>query len=80
MPVYDEEETHMSDPRTCILCRHWDIFFEGDYSDQTPGSGFYSRCMKSHWSIYGYELSRKAYREKILTANNCNDYEEVNNG
>ena len=74
--MYDEEEAHMSEPRTCIMCNHWIIYFEHDWSEYTPGDGFVSKCLKYHWSS-DYDVSSKKYRASLLTANGCPDYEEV---
>ena len=61
--------------KNCIFCKYWDISFEEDYSEYTPGSGFESECLKGHWRI-GNEVSTKIYRKCISKAEYCEDYED----
>jgi len=65
--------------RNCILCKHWFISYEGDYSELTPGAGFESGCYRHRWYVTGYDISEKKYREHMKTAEECNDFlEDIN--
>jgi len=63
--------------RTCIMCKYWNIFFEEDWSDITPGAGFQTYCGKDRWRLDQYDFTRDQYRNMLLMAHSCEDYEEV---
>jgi hypothetical protein len=67
----------MSDPKVCILCKHWFLDYDEGYSEWTPGVGFYTECAKEHWVLTGPGTKQREFRDKILTAETCPDYEEV---
>lgn len=74
--------------RTCVECEHWE-FDPGtsDWSEDTPGDAWNSRCLRDHLSInrlvmFGdqeYERSRGVARDDfgrlLLTARACSDFE-----
>jgi hypothetical protein len=64
--------------RTCVTCTHWS-FYSGSpcYSAATPGDDWGSSCAKSHWKASGYDETEETYRLKLLTAQQCADYERV---
>ena len=66
----------MSYPKTCILCKHY-LFFGGepDYSDFTPGDEWESECKRGRWHMSGRHTYTEEYRETLLTANTCKDFE-----
>jgi hypothetical protein len=63
--------------RTCISCDYWrfDAGSEG-YSELTPGWNWSSYCGKNHWSADGVNESEEGYRDKLLTAGDCKDFEQ----
>ena len=69
----------MSDTREklCIFCRNFRFDSgEPDYSDQTPGWDAIIECGKGHWSMNNC-VSRDQFRDAILGAAKCKDYEAV---
>ena len=63
----------------CIFCKHW-RFDSGEawYSDLTPGTNWDSSCHKGKWECYGSNISEEDYRGHLLTAKNCELFEDIN--
>lgn len=64
-------------PKTCILCKYF-CFYSGNdtKSEDTPGSDWYSHCNLSYrWHMSGEEVGAEEYRKKLLTAENCPDFD-----
>lgn len=66
-----------SEPRVCILCKHWFLDYDEGYSEFTPGEGFVTECDKGHWSLVGPDINQREFRDNILAAETCLDYEEA---
>lgn len=64
--------------KLCLFCRHF-LFINADlgYSDQTPGHDAQIGCLKNHYDINLFLDSRQEFREKILTAETCEDYDRI---
>ena len=62
--------------KLCFWCKHfWIGDAIPDYSEYTPGSNFSMNCSKAHW-VFDAELeTEESFREKLLTALTCGDYE-----
>lgn len=69
----------MSQHKVCILCKHiYMDFGSPTYSEYTPGSEWTFTCCKSMWEkMTGSGTSESEYREKLLKADTCPHYEEV---
>ena len=68
----------MSEPRTCIGCKHWG--FDGGeraWSDLTPGENWESHCALGVWKAEGHREDDQSFRAKLLTAVKCEKYEPV---
>lgn len=63
--------------KICVLCKHFHIDLgEPDWSDVTPGHFADVGCRKDHWEFSaGDGMTREQYREAILTAETCPDFE-----
>jgi len=60
--------------KLCLYCKHWELSFEADWSEVTPGAGFESRCLKSHWYMNGNETDTRKYRENMEKGLTCPDF------
>jgi hypothetical protein len=62
--------------RICLFCKYfgWDRAVS-DWSEVTPGSDLELYCKRYYWQVDPYKDTREMYRKKILTAENCVDYE-----
>lgn len=66
----------MSVPKTCILCQHF--HFDGgepDYSEETPGTDWKCLCIKSHFHLDGYSACDDDFRDELLRAETCADFQ-----
>jgi hypothetical protein len=65
--------------KICLFCKHF-YFSTGDpgYSDMTPGEDMHILCLKVYWYIDNYEDTTETYRQKLLTAKMCKDFEWYN--
>ena len=64
-------------PDTCLDCEHF--YFEPacrGYSDMTPGWDMRIGCYKDNWELDKYEDTTEDYREYLLSARECSDFEE----
>lgn len=63
--------------KTCILCESI-VMHPGDigYSEMTPGYDASIICNKGKWRVNLYMDSTEVYRAKLLTAENCELFEE----
>ena len=62
--------------RLCVLCKHFD--FDGGsqgYSELTPGDSGYMTCGENVWPDGMEGLTTGEYRERMLTAVNCELFE-----
>jgi hypothetical protein len=64
--------------KTCVLCKHFS-WISGDhgYSEVTPAYPPSVYCLKSHWVIDLELCSENEYRQTMLTAETCKDFEET---
>jgi hypothetical protein len=65
----------MKKVKVCILCKHF-FFNPGteDFSENTPGYGWYVKCCKEHFTeTGGQHITEEEYRALLLTAENCVD-------
>jgi len=62
--------------RLCIYCKHFNVEYEGDYSDVTPGAGFTMSCRDGKYSINN-EDNVKSFRETLETGLKCDKYEKA---
>lgn len=63
--------------RVCIMCRYF-YFDSGSpgFSEMTPGSDAFMECYKKHWDISLHcEETQKSFREKLLMAKSCDDFD-----
>ncbi len=67
----------MSEDVLCVFCKHFyfDMGCPG-YSEATPGYGATISCNKNYWEMDNYG-SLEEYREHIIAAKKCKDYEQV---
>lgn len=60
--------------QTCLFCKHFEFQPEyPGYSEWTPGSPLRMSCDRDHWALDGIV----DFRETMLTAQTCPDYEAV---
>ncbi len=59
--------THVA---SCLCCAHLDMGYEGDWSDVTPGRGYYCDCNKGHF----YSLDTDENHKLIVLGQNCVDF------
>lgn len=63
--------------RLCLFCSHFDLEMgEKRYSSYTPGRAFSMDCKKKHWN-FSHDDSEEHYRQCIIAAWKCPDYELV---
>jgi hypothetical protein len=63
--------------RNCVICVHWRFDVgEPAFGDYSPGEPPASRCDRGHWRLIGEEDDEDSYREKLLTAHKCPDFDE----
>jgi hypothetical protein len=55
---------------TCLCCKWLDMGYEGDWSEVTPGRGWYCDCRKRHF--YGLDESELHMLHEY--APNCPDF------
>jgi len=62
--------------KICLFCKRF-YFSTGDYgySDMTPGYEATLTCLKNHWDVDNYLDTTTVYREKLLTAKSCKDWD-----
>jgi hypothetical protein len=63
--------------RTCIECRWFDIDYEGDYSELTPGEGASITCLKFKWGMRNSDFNKdgtRRFRLAITMAEKCDEY------
>lgn len=65
----------MNKYKTCVTCKHFNLSHEGDWSYATPGAGFEMRCEKGKYNHGDTDLDFDEYRENMLTALKCKEYE-----
>lgn len=62
--------------KLCLWCKYFYLTVGSPgYSEYTPGSDFSMDCGKSHWDYKGVSDSENHYRECLLAAQVCPDYE-----
>ena len=61
--------------KNCLFCKFFQLTYEQDYSDLTPGAGLELGCNKRHWQFDEWEETEKDFRLHMLTAETCPDYE-----
>lgn len=62
--------------KTCILCEHFE--FESatrGFSSRTPGDAAIMSCNKNHFYNSLGSISENEYRENLLKANSCTDFQ-----
>ncbi len=61
--------------RTCLLCKHFDVLEQGDYSEYTPGDGPTFECShrKHKWSV-DWCGGREKVRVHLALAETCEGY------
>lgn len=67
--------------KTCVLCKH--IYMESgspDYSEYTPGEDAMIYCQRGKWRVNLYRDYTETYREKLLSAETCELFEEYDEG
>ena len=67
--------------RLCIFCRYF-YFLPGEKvdSDTTPGYDAEIYCSKGHWALDVLGDNTEIFRENLLKARACADYDEVIGG
>lgn len=61
--------------RICIACKRFRLSTaDYGYSEYTPGTQFNMSCDKNHWDFDPYRETEDTFREKLLTAKNCEDF------
>lgn len=74
--------------RLCYDCKYMELWYEGGWSEWTPGEGFVCRCSayrdghyKSHWRIDDiHDMSKGKLRECLQMAEKCPDFKEASRG
>jgi hypothetical protein len=66
---------HGNHEATCLCCKHFDIGYEGDYSDMTPGAGWYARCGKGHFYLNNSDAEDGDMHEEWGRGRTCPDFE-----
>ena len=61
--------------KNCIFCKHFNVSFEADWSDVTPGAGFTAKCLEEHWYIDGQMSTEDEWRLRTSMAVGCEDWE-----
>lgn len=62
---------HQNHIASCHCCIKLNADFEGDYSELTPGRGYYIDCLAGHF----YSLEEDEYHEKLVVfARTCPDF------
>jgi hypothetical protein len=81
MSCAEEEEgevmVHNDHMATCLCCTHLMVEYEGDYSELTPGQGFFMTCCKGHFYVSGQYDNKREYHENLLKAQGCPDFEAL---
>ena len=74
-PCPPTAEEAQSIERVCVNCARWHIYYEGNWSAETPGSGFSMWCEKSLYNIVGSEIEGdENFRGLILKARTCEHF------
>ena len=60
--------------KNCLFCKHFELYYEGDLSDITPGAGMVVGCRKGIWQFHSYSDTEEDFRRQMLTAVECKDY------
>jgi hypothetical protein len=61
--------------RLCIYCKHFEISYEGDWSEITPGAGFEAGCNKYIWREDGDSVSAEGHRKNLERGLTCPKFE-----
>lgn len=65
---------HGNHEATCLCCKHLNMGYEGDYSDMTPGEGWYAGCGKSHFYLSGSDVDTDVH-EVWIKGRTCIDFD-----
>ncbi len=59
----------------CLFCEHF-YFNSGEmgYSEYTPAIDMEIRCGKMHWEVKFDQTTEEEFRQNMLSARTCNDY------
>jgi len=60
--------------KECYRCKFFQIEYDRDWSEYTPGSGFSMMCLKGHWSFSGETENISELRKCYDKAKNCPDF------
>ena len=62
---------------TCYICSQFNIDYESDWSDETPGNGFSMRCWKGHFQYDQGDLVDETipWHATITKARDCEDFD-----
>lgn len=63
--------------KNCLFCTWFELFYEGDYSDITPGAGMVVGCRKGHWQFHSLTDTEKDFRRQMSSAETCKEYSQV---
>ena len=63
--------------KNCLFCNKFEISYEADYSDITPGEGLVIRCGILHWWFSHFGDTEEDFRRKMETAKTCEDYDPI---
>lgn len=64
--------------RICIFCKYfYMVTGQPDYSDWTPGNEMEIGCIKGYWAVDNYVDDEVSYRDKLLTAGDCDNWEII---
>lgn len=66
------------DKRLCLFCKNMQLEpAQSGYSEFTPESDVWMGCYKGHWELSLWKDTTETYREKLLMAQTCPDYDEI---
>lgn len=62
--------------KRCIACNKAYLWYEGDYSEMTPGAGAELRCTENHFRFCNEDFSEKNVLKFLWeSGGNCLDFE-----
>jgi hypothetical protein len=64
--------------KICIFCDHFRFLPAcRDCSEYTPGEDAAIYCGADHWEVSWYGDNERSYRNKLLTAGTCADFNQI---
>lgn len=64
--------THEGHTATCACCTYFKIWYDGGFSEYTPGSGLVYQCNKGVWDEYGVDdIEAPRLHQLMLHAAEC---------